>query len=516
MSTIRIFVLSFLLLFTAGSLKNEVRAQSYSSLSYQDFYDDLSPYGEWLYDDQYGYVWLPDVGPDFRPYYTNGYWAYTEYGNTWISNYDWGWAAFHYGRWTYDGYYGWLWIPGNEWAPAWVSWRSSNNYYGWAPMGPGISININLNLIPMDWWMFVSPNYMYDRRFHSYCNNDWSFRRNIYRRTTVINYTYIDNRTTYYFGPRGDDYYRRTGMRPSMFQISATTRRGNARVAAGNRINVYRPDVRPAPQARPAQPMRVERNISRRPESFGGSMESAQGRMQILRQSPRYRDNDPNLRRPDLRNEPRNDFRNESPANPGRDRMNERSIEEPNRFNRENRQFAPNQQAPQEQPRRDIRDIPVERYNRESERRTPIQQPTDQQRILREQQMEQQRRQQDMQQRIQQQADQQRVMREQQMEQQRRQQDMQQRMQQQADQQRIIREQQMEQQRRQQEMQQRNIREQQTQQMRLREVPQRMQQNVEQQRPREMQPQQEKPRFERSAPQSGEHQREEGMRGFRR
>lgn len=81
-----------------------------SNLSYQEFYDGLSPYGQWLYDSQYGYVWLPDVGPDFRPYYTNGYWAMTQYGNTWVSGYDWGWAAFHYGRWTFDQYYGWLWI----------------------------------------------------------------------------------------------------------------------------------------------------------------------------------------------------------------------------------------------------------------------------------------------------------------------------------------------------------------------------------------------------------------------
>jgi hypothetical protein len=27
-------------------------------------------------------------------------------------------------------------VPGDEWAPAWVSWRKSNDYVGWAPLPP--------------------------------------------------------------------------------------------------------------------------------------------------------------------------------------------------------------------------------------------------------------------------------------------------------------------------------------------------------------------------------------------
>ena len=84
----------------------------------QVFYDELSPYGTWVNYPDYGYVWVPDAGSDFRPYATNGYWTYTDYGWTWVSNYIWGWAPFHYGRWFYDDYYGWAWVPGNEWAPA--------------------------------------------------------------------------------------------------------------------------------------------------------------------------------------------------------------------------------------------------------------------------------------------------------------------------------------------------------------------------------------------------------------
>jgi hypothetical protein len=261
-----------------------VKAQGgYYSATYQDFYDDLSPYGQWIDDPQYGYVWLPDAGPDFRPYYTNGYWAMTEYGNTWISNYDWGWAPFHYGRWTYDGYYGWLWIPDTEWAPAWVSWRSNDSYYGWAPMGPGISINVNLGMIPFDWWVFLSPNYFYDRSFHRYCNSDYRFRRNLYSRTNFINYTYVDNRTVYYTGPRSKDYYQHTGRRPSMFSISNNRRAGATRVN-GNRINMFRPSMQRVDNAAPARPVRGDRPVSNRPQSFSGNAGQASGREMILRQ----------------------------------------------------------------------------------------------------------------------------------------------------------------------------------------------------------------------------------------
>ncbi len=54
----------------------------------------------------------------------------TEYGNTWVSDYDWGWAPFHYGRWVNNRYNEWVWIPDTVWSPAWVSWRSGGGYYG--------------------------------------------------------------------------------------------------------------------------------------------------------------------------------------------------------------------------------------------------------------------------------------------------------------------------------------------------------------------------------------------------
>lgn len=105
---------------------------------YSTFYTKLDPYGAWFETSDYGYVWQPreaESSRGWRPY-TNGRWVYTDAGWTWISEEPFGWATYHYGRWTRLRGTGWVWVPGNEWAPAWVSWRKSNDYVGWAPLPP--------------------------------------------------------------------------------------------------------------------------------------------------------------------------------------------------------------------------------------------------------------------------------------------------------------------------------------------------------------------------------------------
>jgi hypothetical protein len=106
-----------------------------------DFRGALDPYGDWVEDPSYGTVWVPSagaVGTDFTPYVTAGHWSYdNEY--VWVSDYSWGWAPFHYGRWVWVDGIGWEWIPGRAYAGAWVSWRYGWGdwpYVGWAPLGP--------------------------------------------------------------------------------------------------------------------------------------------------------------------------------------------------------------------------------------------------------------------------------------------------------------------------------------------------------------------------------------------
>jgi hypothetical protein len=111
----------------------------YDPNAYQQFQQPLAPYGNWIDDASYGRVWVPSVsvvGYDFAPYSAGGHWVLSDYGWTWVSDWDWGWGPFHYGRWITCGGYGWCWVPGTMWGPAWVSWRSGGGYVGWAPLPP--------------------------------------------------------------------------------------------------------------------------------------------------------------------------------------------------------------------------------------------------------------------------------------------------------------------------------------------------------------------------------------------
>ncbi len=232
-------------------------------ISDQDFYDNLSPYGVWVYDPQYGDMWVPDVYGDFRPYATRGHWVLTEYGNTWVSDYPWGWATFHYGRWVYDDFYGWAWVPGYEWAPAWVSWRQSAGYYGWAPLTPNISIDISFGnnySIPDYYWVFAPQTYINSPRIYDYYVPHTRVV-NIIRNTTIINNIYSRDNRRYIAGPRVQDIERATRTRPQIYNVREANRPGAVNVR-NNTVNIFRPAVRRAPDARPARV--VDGNVYKR------------------------------------------------------------------------------------------------------------------------------------------------------------------------------------------------------------------------------------------------------------
>ncbi len=220
---------------------NEYDEYHNGGISFNVFYNELRPYGRWINHRAHGRVWIPNVGGNFHPYATNGYWVMTDYGNTWVSDYSWGWAPFHYGRWYYDDYYGWAWVPGYEWAPAWVTWRSGGGYYGWAPMGPGLHINIHINL-PARYWTFLPNRYMYHRNMHRHYNR---YSPAIYNRTTIVNNTYIYNDNRYYSGPSASDYRRETGRTATVRRLeSSTNRSGRATTrVSNNAVQVYRPEA---------------------------------------------------------------------------------------------------------------------------------------------------------------------------------------------------------------------------------------------------------------------------------
>src|SRR5205823_12221825 len=124
------------------------RSQSYRYVS-RDVYgaDDLDPYGQWVQDPSYGYVWSPRVAAGWAPY-REGRWVWIDwYGWSWLSYDPWGWAPYHYGRWYVHPTYGWCWYPGatgfgarHYWSPglvAFVGFGGGFNHVGWVPLAPG-------------------------------------------------------------------------------------------------------------------------------------------------------------------------------------------------------------------------------------------------------------------------------------------------------------------------------------------------------------------------------------------
>jgi hypothetical protein len=220
---------------------NKVEANPFSGVSFQVFYDELAPYGDWVQDQNQGYIWLPYAEQGFHPYGSNGHWAMTPYGNTWVSYYDWGWAPFHYGRWYFDNYYqSWAWVPGYDWGPAWVNWRTGGGYYGWAPLAPGFSINIAVNL-PNFYFVFIPRNRIYHHYAHRYFA-PYRNRIRIYNQTTIINNTVIYNNNRYVAGPNRREIERVTNRSVPVYEVQGSDRAGRAAVSR-NSISPYRPEL---------------------------------------------------------------------------------------------------------------------------------------------------------------------------------------------------------------------------------------------------------------------------------
>ena len=170
------------------------------SVSADSFNATLSPYGEWVNVEPYGRVWRPysaAVGPDFQPYATRGHWVYTDYGWSFESDYNWGWATFHYGRWWNNPAYGWVWTPGTVSAPAWVNWRYGGGYVGWSPLPPRGVVVVE-RYSPS--WCFVETRYMVHPRFYDYAVRG-SRSVNIYNSTAYVNNRVTYGRGRWYAGP---------------------------------------------------------------------------------------------------------------------------------------------------------------------------------------------------------------------------------------------------------------------------------------------------------------------------
>jgi hypothetical protein len=243
-----------------------------------DFYQPLAPHGVWVEVGSYGRCWRPaHVEVGWRPY-CDGHWEWTDCGWYWVSDEPWAWACYHYGSWVYDAHHAWIWVPGVEWAPAWVSWRVGGGYIGWAPLPPH-----HVRLAPT--FVFVET-----RRF----------REPVRPSTVVINNTTIIQKTRVISdvrreqrniaghaqevvineGPGVEQVQKATGQKIRATPIQEAVRRTQAPSSIGRRSRdgkvlstdgkdpVLSPGHKPSSPARPDAPKTDVPGQPKKPEKF--------------------------------------------------------------------------------------------------------------------------------------------------------------------------------------------------------------------------------------------------------
>lgn len=195
-----IIIAAFLITGFGYSSKSEAKTLN-PGFEFGFFYSNLAPYGTWIEIDAGLIVWKPTVIHGEWAPYRQGRWLWTEDGWYWDSYEPFGYIVFHYGRWYYDNYYGWIWIPDYDWAPAWVEWRYDNAYIGWAPLPPYAIFSINIGIhftydyyVPYYQWHFVSYGHFCNPYVYNYYVTP-KYKYRVYSRTKYRNnYGYRNGR----------------------------------------------------------------------------------------------------------------------------------------------------------------------------------------------------------------------------------------------------------------------------------------------------------------------------------
>lgn len=238
------------------------KAQAATNISVNiNFYDDLSPYGDWVsYHDRY--VWIPDdVDARWQPY-TEGHWAYTRrYGWIWVSDERFGWATYHYGRWGYARDIGWYWVPGRRWAPAWVAWSYDDDDIAWAPLPPDryddVSIVISFGDIPDYYWQAApfSAFLSIDLSDHLYRDRD---RVRTVLQSGAPHTVRIENDIVVNNVIKVDDIEKRTKKKVKILEEKTVDNPDAAGKADGNSVAIFNPEVKEETGTKPKKIKKVK------------------------------------------------------------------------------------------------------------------------------------------------------------------------------------------------------------------------------------------------------------------
>jgi hypothetical protein len=243
-----------------GYLEEDVAADA-DPEALTEFRPRLAPYGTWIDHPTYGTVWVPSsdaVGPDFAPYVTAGRWDLTPDGDwLWVSDYEWGYIPFHYGRWVWISGVGWSWIPGRVYAPAWVMWRvGPGGYIGWAPYPPSWywsgGVAFSLWFTPPAAYIFCPTQHVFHHHVHTHVVRTPAEARaaagmtQVYRPTRARSYRPASPTFEAADVPRSAAPKARNAGDPRALELAKAKPRSEARRASGAAMQ------RPAEATRPS------------------------------------------------------------------------------------------------------------------------------------------------------------------------------------------------------------------------------------------------------------------------
>ena len=226
-------------------------------------YEDLDDYGRWTYAGNYGPVWVPTAVPAGWAPYRFGHWVWiAPWGWTWVDDEPWGFAPFHYGRWCVVGR-GWAWVPGPVavrpvYAPALVAFVG----------GGGFNLSISVGGGGGVAWFPLAPGDVYVPSYHvsrTYVNQ-------VNVTNTVVNVTKVTNVYNYYTTNNTTVVNRVTYVNQTAPNaVTAVSRETfvNARPVRTNVVAVQAREIAQAPvrPAAPVEPVRTSVLGAGRPTS---------------------------------------------------------------------------------------------------------------------------------------------------------------------------------------------------------------------------------------------------------
>jgi hypothetical protein len=161
----------------------------------------------------------------------------------------------------YDDNYGWLWVPGYNWSPAWVTWGTVDNYYAWAPLMPEVNAATEYS----SWrphsfyWNVASRDHIYDRNISTVIERPETVVNVVNRITIVNNFTTTRSNNLHYSrGPEINDVQQFT--KEKITPVSFKEVNKSEQVSHnGDVVNVYRPAVQTVQNQQPREFRKAEK-----------------------------------------------------------------------------------------------------------------------------------------------------------------------------------------------------------------------------------------------------------------